>query len=186
MGINIIIILNLGINLLTMFLFGYTFNNFKGIRDKSTYPFVLISYILGMALTSFSYNSLVFAYIIFALIFSVLIGIKNKYYNILNMLLMLNIILFTSSITAIPILFVGYNYLYILINIIIILSLIAILWYNDFSTNYYNVYSCWNRELGNKYKSVTVRNFTIISINFGFMLMNLFIVNYFMNIYTNF
>lgn len=186
MGINIIIILNLGINLLTMFLFGYTFNNFKGIRDKSTYPFVLISYILGMALTSFSYNSLVFAYIIFALIFSILIGIKNKYYNILNMLLMLNIVLFNVTLSIITILLLGYNFISMSVTTMTMIVIIAILKRYDFSNNYYNVYNCWNRELGNRYKSITVRNFTLISIYFGLFITNAFVLEYLNNLITCF
>lgn len=181
-----IVVLNLIFNLLTIFLFGFSFNNCKGIRDKSTYPFVLISYLLCCVISNFSYNNLIYAYIILAIIFSLLRSFKEKGYNVLNMLLMLNIALFYSTITALPILLLGYSYITLYISYFILIVFTLILKLYDFSKSYYNVYSCWNRESGNKYKSITVRNFTLISIYTGFILINIFVVYYFNNVYLNF
>lgn len=183
--LNLIVNIIFGYGLETLY-FGYAFNKIKGNNYKSTYMLFLISYIISSICASFSFINHYYVYILVAFVFYILYAIIHKEYKqITNFFLMLNILLFSSIITAIPIIFIGYNQYYLIINIIINLLLLLILKLLPVNKYYKFIISNWNRTAHNKIKSVTIRNFTMIIICILVTLINLFINNIFMGMYTN-
>ena len=183
--------LNLIVNILYGFVFqglytGYVYNKIKGVNYKSTYIIYMISYIIGSILTSFNYNFIYYSMIFISIIFYVLYSfIHKEWKQITNMFLILNIMLLTSILTALPIIFIGYNNYYILVNLIELIIIMILC--NKLNVNkiYKVVVMNWNRTNNNKIKSVTIRNFVLISIYILITLINLFINGYFINIYQN-
>ena len=165
---------------------GYAFNKIKNIKSRKTYLIFLISYILCSIIVNFTFNNIFYLYIILSFMFGIINSIANKTkFNITDVFLLLNILLTTSLILAIPIIFIGYNKYYLIINIIgniLLLFLIKLLPLNKY---YKIVVNNWNRTSSNKIKSVTIRNLTLIIIYFLISLVNIFLNVYFLNIYSN-
>jgi len=181
--LNLIVNIIFGYGLETIY-FGYAFNKIKGVKYKSTYLLFLISYIVSFLLQNFTYNNLYLTYIFIGLIFYILYAILHKEWKqITNFFLILNLILISSIIMAIPILFLGYNAVYLNLNIILNIILLIIFkilplnkYYKDFIQN-------WNRTTHNKIKSVTMRNFTMIFVYTFVTLVSMFVNEIFINIY---
>lgn len=181
--LNLIINVLFGYGLET-FYFGYAFNKIKGVNYKSTYLLFLISYVISAIIASFNFVNHYYVYIVVALIFYILYAIVHKEWKqITNFFLMLNIQLISSIITAIPILFIGYNNYYLILNIVINLLLIVLIKIIPFNKLYKLIISNWNRTTHNKIKSVTIRNFTLIIIYIFVTLINMFVNGVFINIY---
>jgi len=174
------------VNVLQMFYLGYAFNKIKGINDKKTYILIFVSYILAGLLSNFCFNSIISAYISSSVIFSLSFAIYNKNkFQITNLLLILNIILFTSIITFIPLLIIGYGNTYLFLNFLIFISFIILLYKFNISRYYYKLISCWNRNKKEpkKIKSVTLRNTTLIITYFTITVINLFLNYFISNLY---
>ena len=183
--------LNLIVNILSGYVletiyFGYIFNKTKGIKYKSTYILFLISYIIGSISASFSFTNHYYVYIVVAFVFYILYAIIHKEYKqITNFFLMLNILLFSSILTTIPILIFGYNMTSFLLNRLEMIIILIIINKININKYYKLIIKNWNRATHNKIKSVTLRNFTLIIICILVTLINLFINNIFMDMYTN-
>ena len=107
--------------------FGYSFNKIKGIKSKKTYFIYLISYVLAAIIIQFTFQNIYYGYIIASFIFEMINCIVSKSkFNITNVFLLLNLIMINSIILAIPMLFIGYNNLYLIVNIIITLLLLIL------------------------------------------------------------
>lgn len=182
--LNLIVNIVFGYGLETLY-FGYAFNKIRGVKYKSTYLIYLISSIIPFALQRFTYNNLYLTYILISVVFYFQYAILHKEFKqITNFFLMLNLILFSSIIMAIPMLFLGYNTIYLYVNIIlniILIILVKILPLNKF---YRLIVQNWNRTTHNKIKSVTVRNFTMIIVYSLVTLINVFVNEIFINIYS--
>lgn len=181
--------LNLIVNIVWGFIcqtiyFAGIFNKFKGKKYISTYFIFLVSYIIGMISQNFTYDHIYIAYIVIATVFSILYAIIHKIkYKITDMLLMLNTILISSILTGIPILFVGYNKIYFIINVIEIIILFIIFMTLPLNKLYNFIVPNWNRTNNNKIKSITLRNFIMISCYLSITLINIFLNEVFLNIY---
>ena len=183
--LNLIINILFGYGLETIY-FGYAFNKIKGVNYKSTYFIYLISSIIPFVFQKFTYNNLYLTYILIALFFYLMYAVIHKEYRqITNFFLMLNLILISSIIMAIPMFFVGYNQNYLIINIVMNLILIVVVKYAPLNNIYKTIIQNWNRTNHNKIKSVTIRNFTMILIYTFVTLINVFVNEIFMNIYKN-
>ncbi len=181
--LNLVINILFGYGLETLY-FGYAFNKIKGVNYKSTYLIFLISYILSAIIASFNFINHYYVYIVVAIIFYIIYAIVHKEYKqITNFFLMLNIQLVSSIITAIPILFIGYNNLYLVINIIVNIILLILIKFIPINKCYKVIIQNWNRTNHNKIKSVTIRNFTLIIIYIFVTLINMFVNGIFINIY---
>lgn len=181
--LNLIINILFGYGLETIY-FGYAFNKIKGVSYKSTYLIFLISYIISSIIASFNFINHYYVYIVVAFIFYILYAVVHKEFKqITNFFLILNIQLISSIITAIPIIFIGYNNLYLLINIIINILLLILIKYIPINKLYKTIIQNWNRTNHNKIKSVTIRNFTLIIIYIFVTLINMFVNGIFIDIY---
>lgn len=182
--LNLIVNIIFGYGLETLY-FGYSFNKIKGVNYKSTYIIYLISYIIGAIIIQFTFKNIYYGYIITSFLFEILYMFfhKNKF-NITNVFLMLNILLITSIMLAIPILIIGYNNLYLILNIILTIFLFILVKILPLNKFYRLIVQNWNRTTHNKIKSVTVRNFTMIVIYIFVTLINMFVNEYFINIYS--
>lgn len=182
--------LNLIVNILNGFIFqsiyvGYVYNRIKNVNYKSTYFIYLICYIIGALTTSFNYNFIYYSMIIVSALFYIIYALIHKEWKqITNFILMLNIHLITSILTAIPILLFGYNNLYLLINFVELITIMIICKKIDINKIYKLIINNWNRTLNNKVKSVTIRNFSLIFIYIFITLINFFVNSYFISIYS--
>lgn len=182
---NLIVNIIFGYILETIF-FSYTFNKIKSVSYKSTYIIFLISYIISAIIVNFSFNNIYIFYISIAFIFALMYCLFHKQkYNITNALLMLNLLLISSILTTIPILIFGYNITSFILNRIEIILLLIIVKILPVENIYKLIISNWNRTVNNKIKSVTIRNFTMIIIYFLITIVNIFLNEFFLNIYQN-
>ena len=183
--LNLIVNIIFGYGLETIYC-GYVFNKIKNIKSKKTYLIFLISYILGSIIVNFTFNNIFYLYIVLSFVFGILSCLINKTkFNITDVFIMLNLLLVTSLILAIPILFIGYNKYYLIINIVGNLILLLISKLLPLNKYYKIIVQNWNRTSHNKIKSVTVRNLTLIIIYFLISLVNIFLNVCFLNIYSN-
>lgn len=181
--LNLIVNIIFGYGLETLY-FGYAFNKIKGVKYKSTYLLFLISYIVSFLLQKFTYNNLYLTYIMIAALFYLLYAIVHKEFKqITNFFLILNLILISSIIMAIPILILGYNAIYLNLNIILNIILLILFIKLPLDKYYKSLIQNWNRTTHNKIKSVTMRNFTMIFIYTFVTLINMFVNGVFMSIY---
>lgn len=182
---NLIVNIIFGYGLETLY-FGYFFNKVKDLKYKSTYIIFLLSYIISSIIVNFSFNNVYFFYILIAFIFELINSLFHKQkYNITNVFLLLNVMLFSSLLLAILMLFTGYNTLYLILNIICTILLIVLTKLLPLNKYYKFIISNWNRKTNNKIKSVTIRNFTMIIIYFLITIVNIFLNEFFLNIYQN-
>lgn len=183
--LNLVVNIIFGFGLETIY-FGYIFNNIKNEKYKTTYIYYLISSILSFLLQNFTYNNLYLTYIFIALIFYVLYAITHKEWKqITNFFLMLNIILISSILTTIPILIFGYNSLSFVLNRLEMLVILFVVKKINLNKLYKLIIRNWNRTTNNKIKSVSVRNFTMIFIYIFLTFINIFVNEFFMNIYKS-
>lgn len=181
--LNLIVNIIFGYVLEVLF-FGYAFNKIKGIKSKKTYIIYFISYILGAIVIQFTFKNIYYGYIFTSFVFEILNCILNKNkFNITNVFLLLNLILINSIILAIPILIVGYNNLYLIINIFLTILLFVAIKILPLNKYYKVIIENWNRTTHNKIKSVTIRNLTMIIIYTFVTLINIFVNDIFINIY---
>lgn len=161
----------------------FVYNSIKSKSCKSTYIIYAISYIVSAILICFSYNSIYLMYIYISVIFYIINAIyKKQWHQITNMLLMLNILLITSILTAIPIIFFGYNVMTLIITRIELILFMLVS--NKISSFYKFWLNNWNRTLNNKIKSVSIRNFTLLTIYVSITLINIFLNELFLHIYN--
>jgi len=181
--LNLIVNIIFGYGLETIY-FGYAFNKIKGISNKKTYLIYFISYILGAIIIQFTFKNIYYGYIITSFLFEIINFILNKQkFDITNVFLILNLLLINSILLAIPILFIGYNNLYLFINIVLTIILFLLIKILPFNKYYKLIRDNWNRTTHNKIKSVTVRNFTMIIIYTLVTVINMFVNEIFINIY---
>ena len=181
--LNLIVNILFGYVLETIY-FGYTFNKIKGIKKKRTYFIYLISYVLAAVVIQFTFQNIYYGYMIASFVFEIIYCLTEKRkFNITNVFLLLNLIMINSIILAIPMLFVGYNNLYLIINIIITLVLLLLVKVLPLNKYYKIIVQNWNRTTHNKIKSVTVRNLTLIIIYSLVTIINVFVNEIFINIY---
>lgn len=183
--------LNMVVNVIYGFIFqsmyvGYVYNRIKNINYKSTYIIYLISYILGSIITSFNYSFIFYSMIIMSIIFYIIYSIIHKEWKqITNFFLILNILTLTSIVTAIPLIFLKYNIISLIFNFMELLVIMLFVKKYNFNKLYKKLMQNWNRTSSNKIKSVTIRNFILIVLCISITLINLFINNYFINIYNS-
>lgn len=183
--LNLVVNIVFGFGLETIY-FGYIYNNIKNVKYKSTYIYYLISSILSFLIQNFTYNNLYLTYIFIALIFYILYAITHKEWKqITNFFLMLNIILISSILTTIPILIFGYNSISFILNRLEMLLILLIVKKINLNKLYKLIIRNWNRTTNNKIKSVSVRNFTMIFIYIFLTFINIFVNDFFMNIYKS-
>lgn len=181
--------LNMVVNIIYAFVIqniyaGYVFNKLKNVKGVSSMIIFFISNMIAFGLQSFTYNNYYATFLITAAIFYVLYALVHKEWKqITNFFLILNIMLVTSIITAIPMIFVGYNVIALLINISELILIMFLLNKIDINKKYKKILQNWNRNGSNKIKSVTIRNITLILVCLMITLINVFVNNIFINIY---
>lgn len=180
------VVLNIIFNIMNIIIFAYSFNKIKNIHYKSTYFIFGISTILGGLITKFTYDYQIYCYILVSFIFTIIYKIFHKIkYEILDFILMFNLMLVYSLITAFPILFIGYNGIYMLLNMALLLNILLIMGTIDFNVIFSKIKSFWNRDRANpkKMKSITLRNLCLIFICIMTTGINVFINACFLKIY---
>ena len=157
------------------------FYKIKGLKNKNLLLLItiFISYFLSGFITSFNYINQYLTYIllnVFIFIFAKLLY-KNKI-NVLDFFIIYYIIMTINFSCLFMMKIIGYNYLFLFSNRLILL---IIMLFSGKLNKIYKFYCYnWNRHNDNKVKSVTIRNFTIISCN-----LMLYIINYFVLYYIN-
>lgn len=183
--------LNLIVNILYGFIgqslyTGYVYNKIKGKNYKLSWILVLISTLLGFIFPKFTYNYMYITYIVIAVIFYILFAVIYKqWHQITNFFLILNIMLITSILTALPIIFIGYNKYYIIANVAVLLAIMVIVHFIPFNKFYKFVLKNWNRTSNNKIKSVTLRNLLLVAICIFITIINIILSNFIINSYQS-
>jgi len=182
---------NLIVNVIYGFIFqsiyvAYVYNKIKNVNYISTYIIYFFCYLAGAFITSFDYSFIYYSMIIVSTIFYILYSfIHKEWKQITNFFLMLNILLLTSILTAIPILFLKYNVVSLIFNAFELVLIMLVVKYANINRIYKIITGNWNRAMNNKIKSVTLRNAILIIVCLSISLINFFINNYFINIYNN-
>lgn len=165
---------------------GYVYNKIKNTKGISSMIIFFISNMIAFGLQSFTYNNYYATLLITASMFYILYALFHKEWKqITNFFLILNIMLVTSIVTAIPIIFVGYNFIALLINFVELIIIMFALSKIDISKIHKIILLNWNRSKNNKIKSVTIRNITLILVCIMITLINIFVNNIFINLYQS-
>jgi len=183
--LNLIINILFGYGVETLY-FGYAYNKIKQLDYKSTYIVYLISYVIGAIIIQFTFNNIYIGYIITSFLFEIINNCVHKQkFNITNVFLILNLLLISSILTTIPILIFGYNMVSFIINRLEIITLLILIKFTPIEKLYNLIVNNWNRKANNKIKSVTIRNFTLITIYTLITIINVFVCNVLLNIYQS-
>lgn len=177
--------MNLVMNLIFGILFEIAFITLmiiriKDIKEKKIRLFLSVTatYFLSGILINFAYNNQYIFYILFNMIcFLFLKLLYKRKTNLVDLFVIyfIEMILNFSSLICMKI--VGYNYYLVIFNRLILI-LIYILSFK-FNKVYKIIVKNWNRnDDTNKIKSVTLRNFFIIFVNFSLYTIYYFLINY--------
>ena len=167
-------------NLFEILFISFMFYKIKGLKNKKVLLFIgtFIIYFLSGFITSYSYNNQYLFYIIFNVVYFIMLKLMyKKNINIVDFFIIyyIEMILNFSSLICMKI--VGYNYYLVIFNRLILI-LIYILSFK-FNKVYKIIVKNWNRnDDTNKIKSVTLRNFFIIFVNFSLYTIYYFLINY--------
>lgn len=151
----------------------------KEINNKKILLFMIVflSYFISGIIVNFTYNNQYLCYIILNALIYLLskIFFKNKF-QIIDVFLIYYIIMTINFSCLILMKIFGYNLLFLYFNRIL---LILIIMFSNKIKNIYKKYiKYWNRKDGNKVKSITLRNLSIISMNVLLYIINWYVVNY--------
>ena len=151
----------------------------KELKDKRVLLFlgIFAIYFIGGLIVNFTYNNQYIFYIVFnAMTYTLLKALYKRKTQVIDIFLVYYIEMILNFSCLITLKIFGYNLLFLYANrllLVIIMCLIPI-----FRKLYLKYVKYWNRKDGNKIKSVTVRNLSIISMNVLLYIINWYVVNY--------
>lgn len=162
-----------------VFFISVMFYKIKGLKDKKIALFLstLITFIITAMITGTNYSNQYLFYLIYnVILFGFLKIIYRNKINIIDLFLIYYIIMIINFTCLIMMKIIGYNYLFLFSNrlLLIVIMLIS----SKINPLYEFYLSNWNRHSNNKIKSITLRNITIISCNLMLYIINYFVLNY--------
>lgn len=151
----------------------------KGIKTKRWLVFLitLISYFASGVLVSFTYNNQYLCYISLNIFIYLLMKLfyKEKF-QIIDVFLIYYIIMTVNFTCLIMMKIIGYNLQFLYLNRLTLIFIMLLS--NKLRVLYKKYIKYWNRKDGNKIKSITVRNISIITMNTLLYIINWYVVSY--------
>lgn len=162
-----------------IFFISYMLIKIKGIDSKRFLVFIitLLSYFISGLIVNFTYNNQYLCYIVLNIMIYIFMKIifKNKM-QIIDMFLIYYIIMIVNFSCLITMKIFGYNLKFLYSNRLILTLIMFVSC--KLKTLYRNYIKYWNRKDGNKIKSITIRNISIITMNFMLYIINWYVINY--------
>lgn len=151
----------------------------KELKSKRLLLFIgiFIIYFIGGFIVNFTYNNQYLFYILFNILTYILLKfLYKKKTQIIDIFLIyyIEMILNFSCLFSMKLFDYNYTSYYFSRFILTILMIIAPL----FRNTYKSYIKYWNRKDGNKIKSITVRNLSIITMNVLLYIINWYVANY--------
>lgn len=174
------LILSLLLGILPQSLYFMLFiTNIKEIRNKRFLFLIIISIILSLLVLIVQYNIYLYLTII-PLIYRIMKALYGKKTQIIDIFIISASYGLLSLISYLCSNIYKNNYslywiAYCVNNIILFSTLIPIKWYRKLYRQYIKL---WNRKEGNKIKSITVRNTSLILLNIFIVILDVFIIKF--------
>lgn len=165
---------------------GYVYNKIKNKKYKLSWVILLVSTLISFAFSKYTYNYMYITYILISAFYYLMFAfIYKEWKQITNFFLILNIMLITSILTAVPIMFVGYNKYSLFMNMAELVIFTIVIYFIPFNKLYKFILKNWNRTNNNKIKSVTIRNIILILVCIFITVVNIILNNFIINSYQS-